>query len=201
MTTGDKAQRTTVEIGPLSVDGFQMPDGSYRMSITGAAEAIGTSQQNATNFLRSKALQALQASGYTPQTSEQIEVESEEQVRGQTRITAVSLDITFAFWLYQCSRGNRQAYNLVAALGLETLERRFDAAFGVERSDRDRNALLAQRLQQTETNLAALGEAYAEPDILREINDQLRDENQMLREQVQELGGIPGQLPDQELPP
>ena len=175
--TGDKAKRTTVAIGPLSVDGFQMPDGSYRMSITGIAEAIGTSQQNATNFLRSNALKALQAGGYTPQTSEQIEVESsEEQLRGQTRITAVPLDITFAFWLYQCSRGNRQAYNLVAALGLETLERRFDAAFGVERSEADRDALLTQRLQ---TDLAAAVEALAEADVSTErearLEQQLRD--------------------------
>jgi len=189
MTQGsDKARRAPVVIGSLSIDGFQMPDGSYRMSITGAAEAIGTSQQNATNFLRSNALKALQASGYTPQTSEQIEVESEGQVRGQTRITAVPLDITFAFWLYQCSRGNRQAYNLVAALGLETLERRFDAAFGVERSESDRDALLAQRLQ---ADLSALGEAYAEPDALREQVAQLE-------QQLRDLGAEPWQLPQTE---
>lgn len=90
MTTHDKAQRATVQIGPLSVDGFQMPDGSYRMSITGAATAVETSQQNATNFLRSKALKALQGSGYTPQSSEQIEVDATGQGRGQTRITALS---------------------------------------------------------------------------------------------------------------
>ncbi|MBD1914437.1 MULTISPECIES: hypothetical protein [Cyanophyceae] len=191
MTTGDKAKRATVAIGPLSVDGFQMPDGSYRMSITGIAEAIGTSQQNASNFLRSNALKALQTSGYTPQTSEQIEVESEGQIRGQTRITAVPLDITFAFWLYQCSRGNRQAYNLVAALGLETLERRFDAAFGVERSESDRNALLAQRLQQTEAYLSALGEAYAEPD-------ELREQVARLEQQLHDAGLEPWQLPPNE---
>ncbi|MBD2115245.1 MULTISPECIES: hypothetical protein [Cyanophyceae] len=192
MSTGDKAKRAPVAIGPLSVDGFQMPDGSYRMSITGIAEAIGTSQQNATNFLRSNALKALQASGYTPQTSEQIEVESsEEQVRGQTRITAVPLDITFAFWLYQCSRGNRQAYNLVAALGLETLERRFDAAFGVERSEAERNALLTQRLQ---ADLAAAVDALAEPDLRTEREARLE-------QQLRDLGVEPWQLPDPEEPP
>ncbi len=178
-TTGDKAKRATVAIGPFSVEGFQMPDGSYRMSITGVAVAIGTSQQNATNFLRSNALKALQASGYTPQTSEQIEIDPEGQVRGQTRITAVPLDITFAFWLYQCSRGNRQAYNLVAALGLETLERRFDAAFGVEQSESDRDRTLTQRIQQLERGMGFLMEALAEPDILREhivrLEQQLRD--------------------------
>lgn len=176
MTTGDKAKRATVAIGSLELDGFQMPDGSYRMSITSAAAAIGTSQQNATNFLRSKALKALQSSGYTSQTSEKIEVESEAQVRGQARITALPLDIAFAFWLYQCSRGSKQAYNLIAALGIETLERRFDAAFGVDRSESERNALLAQRLQQSESDLERLGEAYAEPDLLREENERLRQQ-------------------------
>jgi hypothetical protein len=176
VTTGDKAKRATVAIGGQEVDGFQMPDGSYRMSITSAAAAIGTSQQNATNFLRSKALKALQGSGYTSQTSEKIEVESDDQVRGQARITALPLDITFAFWLYQCSRGNKQAYSLIAALGLETLERRFDNAFGIERSESERDALLTQRLQQTEAQLELLGEAYAEPDLLREENEQLRQE-------------------------
>ena len=53
--SSDKAKRATVAIGPLSVDGFQMPDGSYRMSITGAADSVGLTARNAFAFLRSKA--------------------------------------------------------------------------------------------------------------------------------------------------
>jgi hypothetical protein len=55
-TTGDKAKRATVAIGPLSIDGFQMPDGSYRMSLNSASEAVGLLRRNAFEFLRSKAL-------------------------------------------------------------------------------------------------------------------------------------------------
>jgi hypothetical protein len=191
MGANDKAQRATVQIGPLSVDGFQMPDGSYRMSQAGAAECIGTTPQNASNFLRSKAFKALQSGESTDQTFEVIEVESSQQATGGTRINAVSLDVVWAFWLYQCFRGNKQAYNLLAALGLETLELRFDAAFGVERSESDRNALLAQRLQQTESALAALGEAYAEPDDLRE-------QVTRLEQQLRDAGLEPWQLPQRE---
>ena len=97
----------------------------------------------------------------------------------------------FAFWLYQCSRGNKQAYNLLAALGLETLERRFDTAFGVERSESERNAILTQRLQQTESALSALGEAYAEPDVLRERVTRLE-------QQLRDAGIDPWQLPTEE---
>lgn len=52
----------------------------------------------------------------------------------------------------------------------------------------DRNALLAQRLEQAEADLAAMGEAYAEPDLLRMEFDQLR-------QQVRDLGSEPWQLP------
>lgn len=79
------------------------------------------------------------------------------------------------------------------ALAAETLERCFNAAFGVGRSDSDRNALFIRRLQQTEADLAILGEAYAEPDILREDNERLKTENQIYRDQIEDLGSKPWQ--------
>ncbi|MBD0270164.1 MAG: hypothetical protein ICV77_17945 [Cyanobacteria bacterium Co-bin8] len=181
MTSGDRAQRALVSIGPLEVEGSQMPDGSYRMSVTSAAAAVGTSQQNATNFFRSKTFKSLWGVGFTPQ--EIVPVDS-----NRTRINALPLEVAWEFWLYQCFRGNKQAYSLLRALGSETLERRFDAAFGLQRSEAEYNALLAQRLQQTEASLDRLAEAYAEPDLLRE-------ENERLKQQIRDLGGEPWQLP------
>ncbi|MGB7313116.1 MAG: hypothetical protein WA939_09305 [Nodosilinea sp.] len=169
-TTGDKAKRSTAAIGPQSIDGFQMPDGSYRMSITGAAEAILLTVSNASVFLRSKAIKASLGNDSTPRISD-IEVESTEQITGQTRIRALPLDVSIVYWHWQSHRGNKQARQLCMVLATETLERCFDAAFGVDRSESDRNALLTQRFQ---ADLAALGEAYAEPDLLREENEHLR---------------------------
>ena len=180
MTTHDKAQRATVQIGPLSVDGFQMPDGSYRMSIAGAAESVGLIRRNAFEFLRSKAAKRLLGDGFTGSIFE-IEVES---TPGQQ---------VGKYWLWQSYRGNKQAFALIDALLEESLERRFDAAFGVERSESDRDALLAQRLQQTESALAALGEAYAEPDLLRM-------EVEQLRQQLRDAGLEPWSLPQTEDP-
>ena len=188
MTTGDKAKRATVEIGPLSVDGFQMPDGSYRMSQTQAAECVGKPQRNAGRFLESKGIKALRGEGYTPDT---IEVDPSDQVRGQARFNALPPDVISAYWLWEASKGNQQAISLCYALMAETLERRFDAAFGVERSESDREALLAQRLQQTEADLSALGEAYAEPDTLRE-------QVSRLEQQLRDLGVEPWQLTGEE---
>lgn len=142
MTTNDKAQRATVWIGPLPIDSFKMPDGSYRIRVTSAAVAIGTSRQDATNFLRSKIRKSLQDSGYTPQRSKHIEVDPTGQARGQSRIAVLPLDVVLTFWLYQYSRGNQQTYNRMADLGLETLEQPFDVAFEVERSEDDRSSTI-----------------------------------------------------------
>ena len=188
MTTGDKAKRTLVAIGSLSVDGFQMPDGSYRMSQTQAAECIGKPEINARRFLDFRGIKALRGEGYTPDT---IEVDSPEQGRGQTRFNALPLDVVSAYWLWEASKGNQQAIALCYALMTETLERRFDAAFGMERSESDRNALLAQRLQQPEADLAALGEAYTEFDALRE-------QRARLEQQLHDAGLEPWQLPPTE---
>lgn len=172
----DKAKRETIFVGSLEIEGFQMPDGSYRMSQSQAAECIGTTAQNASNFLRSKAFKALRGESYTDQVSEPIAVESTDQARGETRINAVPLDVVMLFWIYQCSRGNKPALSLLAALATETLERRFDAAFGVERSDDEYNQRLAERLQRTEQQLALLSDAYAADDVLREENSRLRQQ-------------------------
>jgi hypothetical protein len=179
-----KASYSTVQVGIIGVDGFQLPDGSYRMSQTQAAEAIGKPEINARRFLQSSDLKRLLGKGYTPDT---IEVNS-TQLRGQTRINALPLDVVTAYWLSQAAQGNKQALALVWALLTETLERRFDAAFQVDRTETERNDRLTQRLQTLERDLAALGDAYAWPDVQR-------DHIAALEAQIKALGAEPWQPP------
>lgn len=186
----DKAKRQNITIGNLEVEGFQMPDGSYRMSQTQAAEAIEKDEINARRFLDSRGIKTLLGKGYTPDT---IEIESDVQRRGQTRINALPLEVVTAYWIWQCSRGHKPAIALVLAMATETLERRFDRAFGVTRTEEEYNQRLSERLQSTQRQLEQLAEAYAEPDLLRE-------QVARLEEQVRQLGGEPWQpeAPDSE---
>lgn len=64
--------------------------------------------------------------------------------------------------------GNKKALSLCMALISESLERRFDAAFGVERSEAERNDRLEKKLQALEADMEKLGGAYATEDILRQ---------------------------------
>jgi hypothetical protein len=106
-------------------------------------------------FWESKALKTLLGEGYMPGTSE-IEPDA-GQVRGGSRIRALPLKVVGAYWLWQAARGNKTALSLVVALLAETLERPFDAAFGVTRT-RERNKILSQRIQELKQDVP---EAFA----------------------------------------
>ena len=194
MTNGDtvKAQRSTVRIGDLEVDGFMLPDGSYRMSQAQAAEAIEEPPVYALRFLRSKESKALLGEGYTDYTPESVDVEPEPGKRGQTRINALPLEVVTAYWLTRSYKGNKKAFALAWGLLTESLDRRFDAAFGVIRSEAERDERLAGRVQRLERDLERLGEAFA-------IEDDLKRERDRFYQRLVELGEDPYQLPDEEV--
>jgi hypothetical protein len=135
MSESIKATRATVAIGALTIDAFMLPDGSYRMSQTQAADLVGLSERNAREFLESKTFERLAGEGYTPAI---FDIDS-EQSRGQSRFRGLPLEVVVIYWVYQCYRGNKQAFSLLIALATESLERRFDNAFGVFRTEQERN--------------------------------------------------------------
>ena len=163
-----------------------LPDGSYRMSQTQAAESVGLTERNAREFLQSKALKSLMGEGYTPQISE-IEPD-ESQGRGGSRINAVPIEVVSKYWLWQVLRGNKKALALVDALTTETIERRFDAAFGVSRTEQERNDRLTARVQQLERELESIGDAL-ELDNAQSLElRSYREDNQRLRQLLDENG-------------
>ena len=63
------------------------------------------------------------------------------------------MEVVTAYWLTQAGEGNKQALSLVWALLTETLERRFDEAFGVARTEQERNEILSQRVLELEQDI------------------------------------------------
>ncbi len=186
MTDSTKATRATVTIGNLPIDGFMLPDGSYRLSLSQAADTIGLTARNAFDFLESKAFKSLAGKDYTVSLSE-IEAD-DQQERGGSRIRSLPLEVVVIYWLWQCYRGNKKALNLMVALGTEGLERRFDAAFGVTRTEKERDDRLTSRIQQLEQDLTALGDAF-EVDNAQSLELQAyRDEAQRLRSLLEQNG-------------
>ncbi len=166
MSESVKATRATVAIGALTVDAFMLPDGSYRMSQTQSADLVGLTERNAREFLDSKTFERLAGEGYTPAI---FDIDS-EQSRGQSRFRALPLEVVVIYWVYQCYRSNKQAFSLLIALATESLERRFDDAFGVVRTEQERNDATTAKIKALESDLANLGEGFAiDADKDREI--------------------------------
>ena len=178
MSEAVTATRAQIPIGDMTVDGFMLPDGSYRMSLSQVSELVGLRARNAFDFLQTKALKRLLGEDYTVSVFK-VEISSEGQTRGQSRFDALPLEVVSAYWLWQSHRGNKQALGLCMALIIESLERRFDNAFGVERSEDERNQRTSERIQSLEKDLARLGEAYAVEDDIRRERDLFE---QLLRE-------------------
>ncbi|NMF59090.1 hypothetical protein [Pseudanabaena yagii] len=186
MSESIKATRANVAIGSLTIDGFMLPDGSYRMSQTQAAETVGKDEINARRFLSSKNINAIRGEGYTPDS---IEIESLSDKRGQTRFNALPLDVVTAYWLYQSSQGNQKALALVWALLSESLERRFDNAFGVIRTEQERNEVTTARIKALESDLANLSEGFA-------LDDEIRRERDYFESLLKQNGIEPYGLPN-----
>ena len=142
MSESSTATRATIEIGTqvgtLIVDGFMLPDGSYRMSLTQSSGAVGFGPQNASDFLSLKTAKSLLGQGDAVNNS-QIDLALSTHTHGRSRLRVMSLDAVAAYWQWQASRGNRDALALCIALKSEPLTCRFDTVFGVEHSEIDCN--------------------------------------------------------------
>lgn len=178
--------RAEIPLGSLVVEGFLLSDGSYRMSQQQAAMAIGEAPVYALRFLQSKDAKSLLGKGYTDYTPESLPIPTAEGARGESRINALPLEVVSAYWLYRAYKGNKQALMLCMTLMTETLERRFDSAFGITRSEEERDQRLGARL--SDRDLEAIGMLLAE-------EDDLRREVAELRRQLKEFGADPYALP------
>lgn len=127
--------------------------------------------KNVSDFLRPKAVKALLGKGCTGEKNPEIEIDSSNQARGGSRIDGLTLDEVGAYWIWQCYRGNKQALSLCFALITESLERRFDGAFGVERGESARNERLQARIENLERDLQQLGDGLAFEDLVRQERD------------------------------
>ena len=126
---------------------------------------------------------------FTDYSPDVIEVESEPDVRGQTRINALPLEVVAAYWLYRAFKGNKNAFILSGALIAESLERRFDEAFGVIRTEQERNETTTTKIKTLEKALANLGEGFA-------IDDEIRRERDYYESLLKQNGIEPYGLPN-----
>lgn len=131
MSTVIKAIRAILPLGDQDLDIFQMPNGEHLISQSHTCLAVNKPPKRMVQLANSDKGQILIQSGFKKGLKVAVE--------GSKPVNLVSLEVAFQFWVLELSIGNQEALALVVACGVESLERRADAAFNIQRSEEERN--------------------------------------------------------------
>ena len=123
------AQRKEILFAPdVVIDGYKLPSGEYRASITGASTIVGYSKQwlSTVHIRAGKTLRELRSEGYDGSHQE---VWVKRSQGGSTSLKTISLDDLWAIINYAANRLKREAKALRRALGRVSLEDYFRKHF------------------------------------------------------------------------
>lgn len=126
-------------MGDIPLDVFQLPDSSYKLSQTQLAEAVDKKRQSVSDFLGSKSPEALPFKDFTCQKGK---VEGEK-----TTVNLVSVELASAYWVKEALTGNAKAIRILGACVAESIERRADKAFAIERKEEEYQEKMKARIE------------------------------------------------------
>ena len=132
-----RAKRTVIQLGNIPLEVFLLEDGQYRLSQTQVAETVGKGPQSLSDFLKSKSPEALPYKGFRFQKT---------SIEGNNvKVNAIPIDLAAAYWTKEAVAGNVIAARLLGACAAESIERRADAQFGIDRTEEERNRRIELR--------------------------------------------------------
>ncbi|MEG4838312.1 hypothetical protein [Microcoleus sp. B9-D4] len=132
------AERATIYLGSIPLEVFMLPDGRYVLSQTQVAEAVGKTEVSFRDFVTSKSPEALPYKGFRP---------AKLSIKGNNiKINTIPIDVASAYWTKEAIVGNVTAARLLGACTAESIERRADSAFGVQRAEEERQEFIKQRM-------------------------------------------------------
>jgi len=135
------AERAMTELGGIPLSVYRLPDGKYRLGLAQILESIDV----ATNWIgrlpssSPKTLKALQGKGFTGYVIE-ISVD-------KTRAKTLSIEDSLLIWRWFDKQGNEKASAIIDACVAETIERRADRAFKVQRSEEEYEQTTKARIE------------------------------------------------------
>jgi hypothetical protein len=133
-----KAVRAQIFLGEIPLNVYQMPDGAYQLAGRNITDAIEEHPMTLSRSLGVKSLKDLLPKDLS---LSQVKAESGES------FIPVSIENAARYWHTKSFTGNERARSLTLACLIESIERRADAAFGIQRTEAERNQRLQQRLE------------------------------------------------------
>jgi len=130
LTTTIKAVRGLVALGDIPLNVYMLPNGEYKLAGRNVTDAI---KEHAMSLSRLMGVKSLKDLPHADLSLSQIKAKT-----GETFIPVSLLDAS-EYWLRAAIEGNPMAKAISMACMVESIERRADAFFGVNRSEGDRN--------------------------------------------------------------
>lgn len=143
ITSTKKAEKTTIYLGSIPLDVYQMPDSSYKLYIESVTAAIERPSNDLLRFLSGKSPQALPYKDRNLLQEPMIEVEGYGGY-----IKPIPVELATAYWLYRAIKGNIIAQALIQSSLAESIERRADIAFEFQRTEQEYNQQFGDRLEE-----------------------------------------------------
>jgi hypothetical protein len=143
----DRARKATINYGGIDLEVYQLPDGSYKLSQTQTAQAIGHTEANVRNRLKKDTLQVTE----NLDSEQGLTIVQRVKVEGSTTwFNAVPFKWVVAYWSSYAEKGNVKAKALLAAGAEETLTRLADQAFGIQKTEAQYHQETVANVQQNE---------------------------------------------------
>lgn len=136
-----KAVKASIDLGDLNLNVFKLEDGSYRLSQTQVAETVEKDEATFRRWLKLEKVKAMRCGGFNPD----ILKATVEGSKGKANL--VTIDLAVGYWTKEAVNGNTKSALLLGACATESIERRADKQFGIERSEQERNERLKSRMQ------------------------------------------------------
>lgn len=140
MSITQKAVRATIILGDIELDCLQFPDGKYHFYVNQLRDQLAIYASDSTG---KKYLQPLLEASFSQVNS--VRVEGDKRLLKSYSIGIV----TQAIGIY-AALGNQKCMAVAIACMAEALERRADAAFGITRTEQERNQRLIDRQSHRE---------------------------------------------------
>jgi len=130
-----KAIVAKIDLGFVQFDGLMLPDGSYAIAVPQIAELVGLDKNQA-----SRDIKRMVGKDFNPSKS------TTEYAKAAVNIIDLA---TFRKIIRELDRqGNPIASALIDVFIQESIDRRYDTAFGKKVSESERNQILAQRMKR-----------------------------------------------------
>lgn len=135
-----KAERAIVSIGDeIQINAYLLPNLIIKLAGRNVTDAIGMRAGSLSEIMGVKSLKAL------PHAD--LSLTSIKADTGESFVP-VSIEDAVNYWVVMASKGNQKAIALIGALAIESLERRVDRAFGIKRSEEERDERLKLRMKR-----------------------------------------------------